>query len=157
MKLKKKILLIEKLEELRSDNLVNCQFYQNAYLSCDKIYIKNIFLRLCKQKENFCEELETLIKELQQEVYALQNNNVPNFTSPKKIKNTSPGFRMHSKRNFYETFKRESKSYAKYLECLAKANDGKIREKLMSHRHKIHLTLSEMNIMGIKKYPIGSL
>lgn len=157
MKLKKKILLIELLEELRSDNLVNCHFYQNAYLSCNKIYVKNIFLRLCKQKEAFNNELEKLIKELQQEVYALSNNNIPNFTSPKKIRNSSPTFKIAGRRNFYEAFKRETKSYAKYLECLAKATDGKIREKLMSHRHKIQLTLREMNIMGIKKYPIGSL
>ena len=157
MKLKKKISLIEALEELRSDNLVNCQFYQNAYLSCDKIYLKNIFLRLCKQKEAFNEELEKLIKELQREVHSLSQNNIPNFTSPKQIRNSSPGFKIQGKRNFYECFKRETKSYTQYLECLAKASDGKIREKLMSHRHKIQLVLNEMNVMGIKKYPIGSI
>ncbi|MDT0651124.1 hypothetical protein [Autumnicola edwardsiae] len=157
MKLKKKILLIELLEELRSENLVNCMFYQNAYISCDKIYKKNIFLRLCKQKEVFTKDLEELIKELQKEVHALSHNNIPNFISPKKIRNSSPAFKINNKRNFYECFKRESTSYKKYMECLAKATDGKIREKLMSHRHKIYLTISEMNIMGIKKYPIGSI
>ncbi|MDT0641494.1 hypothetical protein RM553_01495 [Zunongwangia sp. F363] len=154
MNLKRKILTIELLEELRSKNFESLMLYQNAGMRNKKLMLKNFFFRLSKQKEQCLREMEKLIKELQKQVYEIGKSNIPDFKSPKKTRSTLPPFYLPTKDDLQNCLVTEKNTLDNYISCLSKINDGRIRETLMCHRHKIKEMLLEMNIMGANKYPV---
>lgn len=154
MRIAEKVQAIELLEEICEINAKDAVFYKTAFLRAKRLFFKNLYFRLYKQKEAFNEQIRKQMKNLQKELSLLgeDSSSVCSNVEAKGAPGDCPQFRNDE--IFYECYQREKRSWEKYHKALPQINHGSIREILLCHRHAIRLILNEIKIIGATKYPV---
>lgn len=156
MKLAEKKVAIEMLEEICEINAKDAAFYKTAFLRAKRLFFKNLYFRLYKQKEYFNDQIHKQMRKLRKEFNGSGSDLLDSaLCETKEIPvqpEACPQFRNDE--IFYECNRREKRSWEEYHKALPKINHGAIREILLCHRHSIRLILNEIKIIGAAKYPI---
>lgn len=153
MKLSEKKKTLEILEKLRILNYKSAFIYDIAYQKEKRLIIKNVYLKLLKQKKAFLNEIEEKIEQIKKEISPIPDPKLLSFYHRRKIEISQLYLKYKMKFNFNFVHKREIKSFRKYYNSLSQTNHGGVRALIMDHKYRIRTLLNEMNSTGMIKYP----
>ncbi len=143
--------ILIKLYRILEKNSTDTRIYYRLSDKCRRSILKCFFKKLSTQKRIFCRRIKYEIRELEKEIATLEEP--PNFHNDLNTSKTFTGFPLVR----YDVMgliaycnKREHQYIEIYKNLLSQTNLGNIREMLLSHKHKVQLTLNEIKTIESK-------